>query len=71
MDALELQAHQLAMTTMYRFSSIRHLQRRLMSTDPQQPGLTEEETIETVPFFLKLAAMDCDVGAIVRIIKKT
>lgn len=75
-DALERQARQLATTSTYSLSSIRRLQRGLMSTDPHQDGksLTEEETIAVVPCLLDLdAAMggNSGAGAAVRMIKAT
>lgn len=74
-EALEQQAHQLAITNPYSLASIRRLQLGLMSTDPQQPGsaLTEEEAIAIVPHLLNLDAAlgrNSGVGAAVRMIKQ-
>ena len=53
-DALDRQAHQLAITTPYSLSSIRCLQHGLMSADEDGDALTEEETISAVPCLLEL-----------------
>ncbi len=72
-DALERQAHQLAITTPYSLSSIYRLQHDLMSVDLDGVALTEEETISAVPCLLELSTAlggNYGVGTAVRILKQ-